>query len=103
VFAVIETKGFQFVVTKGEKIKIPAVIAEKGKEVEFDKVMMIKDNGKTLVGKPYVKGAKVKGVVKECGRLPKVVVFKFIRKEKYRRKRGHHQAFCEVLITAILK
>ena len=23
-FAVIETKGFQFVVTKGEKIKIPA-------------------------------------------------------------------------------
>lgn len=102
-FAVIKTKGFQFVVTKGEKIKIPAVIAEKGEEVEFDKVMMIKDNGKTLVGKPYVKGAKVKGVVKECGRLPKVVVFKFIRKEKYRRKRGHHQAFCEVEITDILK
>jgi large subunit ribosomal protein L21 len=103
VFAVIETKGFQFVVTKGEKIKIPAIIAEKGKEVEFDKVMMIKDNGKTVVGKPYVKGAKVKGVVKECGRFPKIVVFKFIKKEKYRRKRGHHQPFCEVEITDILK
>ncbi|KPL14789.1 hypothetical protein AMJ74_02715 [candidate division WOR_3 bacterium SM1_77] len=102
-FAVIETKGFQFVVTKGEKIKIPAIIADEGKEVEFDKVMMIKDDGKTLVGKPYVKGAKVKGIVRECGRLPKIIVFKFIRKEKYRRKRGHHQAFCEVEITDILK
>jgi large subunit ribosomal protein L21 len=103
VFAVIETKGFQFVVTKGEKIKIPAIIAEKGTEVEFDKVMMIKDNGKTLVGKPYVKGAKVKGVVKECGRFPKVIVFKFKRKTKYRRKRGHRQSFCEVEITDILQ
>lgn len=102
-FAVIETKGFQFVVTKGEKIKIPVIIAEKGKEVEFEKVMMIKDDGKTLVGKPYLKGAKVKGIVRECGRLPKIIVFKFIRKEKYRRKRGHHQDFCEVEITDILK
>jgi large subunit ribosomal protein L21 len=102
-FAVIKASGFQFVVTKGEKIKIPAVIGEKGKEIEFDKVLMFKDNGETIVGRPYVKGAKVKGVVRECGRLPKVIVFKFIKKEKYRRKKGHHQDFCEVEITDILK
>jgi large subunit ribosomal protein L21 len=102
-FAVIKASGFQFVVTKGEKIKIPAAIGEKGKEIEFDKVLMLKDNGGTVVGQPYVKGAKVKGVVRECGRLPKVVVFKFKKKEKYRRKKGHHQDFCEVEITDILK
>ncbi len=102
-FAVIKASGFQFVVTKGEKIKIPAVIGEKGKEIEFDKVLMLKDDGETVVGRPYVKGAKVKGVVRECGRLPKVIVFKFIRKEKYRRKKGHRQDFCEVEITDILK
>jgi large subunit ribosomal protein L21 len=102
-FAVIKTSGFQYVVTKGEKIKIPAVLGEKGKEVVFDKVMMIKDNGDTVVGRPFVKGAKVKGIIKECGRLPKVIVFKFIRKEKYRRKRGHHQDFCEIEITDIIK
>lgn len=102
-FAVIKASGFQFVVTKGEKIKIPAVIGEKGKEIEFDKVLLLKDDGETVVGRPYVKGAKVKGVVRECGRLPKVVVFKFIKKEKYRRKKGHRQDFCEVEITDILK
>lgn len=102
-FAVIKASGFQFVVTKGEKIKIPGAVGEKGKEIEFDKVLMLKDDGETVVGRPYVKGAKVKGVVRECGRLPKIVVFKFIKKEKYRRKKGHHQDFCEVEITDILK
>jgi large subunit ribosomal protein L21 len=102
-FAVINTNGVQFVVTRGEKIKIQANLGEKGKEVEFDKVMMIKDNGDTVVGRPFIEGAKVKGVIRECGRLPKIVVFKFIRKEKYRRKRGHHQDFCEIEITDIIK
>ncbi|UCG29658.1 MAG: 50S ribosomal protein L21 [candidate division WOR-3 bacterium] len=102
-FAVINTNGVQFVVTRGERIKIQANLGEKGKEVEFDKVMMIKDDGDTVVGRPFVKGAKVKGVIKECGRLPKIVVFKFIRKEKYRRKHGHRQDFCEVEITDIIK
>lgn len=102
-FAVIRTNGYQYVVSKGEKITIPASIGEKGKEVEFDKVMMLKDNGGTQVGRPYVEGAKVKGIIRECSRLPKVVVFKFRRKEKYRRKRGHHQDYCEVEITDIIK
>lgn len=102
-FAVIETNGYQFVVTKGEKIKIPAVLGEKGKELEFDKVMMLKDDSNMEVGRPFVQGARVKGVIRKCGRLPKVIVFKFTRKEKYRRKRGHHQDFCEVEITDIVR
>lgn len=102
-FAVIETNGVQFVVTKGEKIKIPALLGEAGKELEFDKVMMFRDDSQTEVGRPFVQGARVKGVIRKCGRSPKVIVFKFRRKEKYRRKRGHQQDFCEVEITDIIK
>jgi large subunit ribosomal protein L21 len=102
-FAVIETNGFQFVVTKGGKIKIPAPLGEKGRELEFDRVMMVKDGGGTVVGRPFIQGARVRGIITECGRLPKVIVFKFKRKKKYRRKRGHHQDFCQVEITDIVK
>lgn len=102
-FAVINTNGVQFVVTPGERIKVMANLGEKGKEIEFDKVMMIKDNEDTVVGRPYVEGAKVRGVIRESGHLPKVVVFKFRRKEKYRRKRGHRQDFSEIEITDIIK
>jgi len=100
-FAVIKTNGFQFLVSQGERITIPALVGEVGKEVEFDQVLMIKDNGNTTVGKPYVKGAKVLGTVRKQGRLPKVVVFKFKRRIKYRRKRGHRQDYSEVEITQI--
>lgn len=100
-FAVIAANGFQYVVKKGERITIPAIIAETGKEVVFDKVLMIKSEKDTLVGKPYLSGAKVTGTVKKTGRLDKVVVFKFIRRESYRRKRGHRQDFSEIEITGI--
>jgi len=102
-FAVIKTNGFQFLVSKGEKITIPALVGEVGKEVEFDQVLMIKDNGNTTVGRPYVKGAKVLGMVRKQGRLPKVIVFKFKRRIKYRRKRGHRQDYSEVEITQIAR
>jgi large subunit ribosomal protein L21 len=102
-FAVIKAQGYQYVVKKGEVITIPAHLGEPNKEIQFDQVLMIKDNGNTIVGKPYVQNAVVKGVVKEHGRLPKVIVYKFKRREKYRRKKGHRQDFSAVQITEIIK
>lgn len=102
-FAVIRTKGCQYLVRKGEKIKIPARMADVGASVEFDHVLMIKDDGATLVGQPYVEGAKVTGIVRQTGRSSKVIVYKFRRRKKYRRKRGHRQDFCEVEILDINK
>ena len=101
-FAVIKTSGSQYVVKKGDKITVLALIGEVGKEVEFDKVLMLKDNGNITVGRPYIEGVKVRGIVKSCGKLPKVIVFKFIRRENYRRKKGHRQDFTEVEITDIV-
>ena len=102
-FAVIKTKGYQYLVKKGEKITIPALIGGAGSEVEVDKVLMLKDNDNTKVGTPYVEGVKVKGIVKQSGKLPKIIVFKFTRREKYRRKKGHRQDFTEVEITDIIR
>ena len=89
--------------SKGEVITIPAHLGEPNAKVEFDQVLMIKDNGNTIVGKPYIQNAVVKGVIKEQGKLPKVIVYKFKRRLKYRRKKGHRQDFSAVQITDIIK
>ena len=102
-FAVIRANGYQYLVSKGEIITIPAHIGELGKEVEFDKVLMIKENTNTLFGQPYLDGSKVKGIIRKHGRLPKIVVFKFRRRKKYRNKKGHRQDFSQIEITDILK
>jgi large subunit ribosomal protein L21 len=102
-FAVIKTNGYQYLVSKGESIIVPANIGKIGKEIVFDKVLMVKDKGKAVFGQPYVTGSKVKGIVREQGRMPKVVVFKFRRRKKYRRKAGHRQDFSKIEITDIVK
>ncbi len=102
-FAVIKTNSYQYVVTKGDKVIIPALLGESGKEIEFDKILMIKDDSGVIIGKPFVQGALVKGIIRKTGKLPKVMVYKFIRRENYRRKKGHRQLFSEVEITDIIK
>jgi len=102
-FAIIKTNSYQYLVSQGDKIVIPADIGEPGKEVEFDKVIMLKDDANAIVGKPYVDGARVKGIVRRRGKLPKVIIYKFIKRENYRRKKGHRQDFCEVEIVDIIK
>lgn len=101
--AVIKTNGFQYVVSEGDTIFIPAIVGKTGNELEFTDVLMLKDDKGIEVGRPLVKGAKVKGVIKKTGKCQKVIVYKFIRRENYRRKKGHRQPFTEVEITEILK
>ena len=64
--------------------------------------MLIADDGNITVGKPFVDGAKVLSTVKQNGRRPKVIVFKFKAKVRYQRKRGHHQAFTRLSIDKIV-
>ena len=101
-YAVIETGGMQFEIKEGEKLKIPKIDAQVGDKISFDKVLLIGKNGESLVGNPYITGAKVEGEVLSFGKGEKVTVFKFKKRVKYRRKKGHRQKFCEVKIDKIM-
>ncbi len=99
--AIIETGGEQVPVELNGKCKIPRLESEVGNEVKFDKVLLIADKNAPKIGKPYISGASVKGEVISHGKLDKVIIFKFKRRTKYRRKTGHRQGYTEVLIKAI--
>ena len=83
--AVIETGGKQYYVEEGTVLYIEKLDVEAGKEVSFDKVLMV--NGKA--GSPYVNGAKVVAEVVKHGKAKKVVVFKYNAKKNYRKKNIH--------------
>lgn len=102
-YAVVRTHGFQYLVEKGDRIKIPALFGETGKPVEFEDILMLGDGDKTDFGRPLVKGSRVKGIVLKQGKSAKKIIYKFTRRENYRRKRGHRQDFTEVEITEIVK
>jgi large subunit ribosomal protein L21 len=100
-FAVFEAKGFQYIGCPGDKMKIPRLDMEVGDEVIFDKILLIK-NEDTKIGQPYVDGVAVLAEVIEHGEYDKIIVFKFKRRNRYRRKRGHNQPYTEIRIKDIL-
>jgi len=99
--AIIEAGGVQVPVEVAAKCKIPRVEAEVGQIVDFDKVLFLSGDDKPIIGNPYIEGAVVKAEVLRHDRLDKVKVFKFKRRTKYRRTRGHRQDYTEVLIKEI--
>lgn len=100
-FAVIKTGGKQYLVAKGQKLKIEKLNAEAGKPVEFNEVLFIADDKKAEVGTPLIQGASVTGKITEQGRARKQIVFRYHAKIRYRKKKGHRQPFTEVEITDI--
>ena len=95
--AVIETGGKQYYVEEGTVLYIEKLDAEEGKEVTFDKVLMV--NGKA--GSPYVSGAKVVAEVVKHDKAKKVIVYKYNPKKNYHKKQGHRQPYTKVEIKTI--
>lgn len=99
--AVIKTGGKQYIVSKGDKIKIEKIEAEEGKEVVFDEVLLLDSGKKVEIGTPILKNKKVIGKVIKQGKLPKVEIFKYKPKKRYKVKKGHRQPYTEVEIVSI--
>ncbi|HEY5470978.1 MAG TPA: 50S ribosomal protein L21 [Bacteroidales bacterium] len=100
-YAIVEIAGQQFKVEAGKKIFVHRLEAEEGKQVEFDQVLLIEDEGKITIGEPTVKDAVVEGLILDHMRGDKVIVFKKKRKKGYRVKNGHRQNFTQVEIVSI--
>jgi large subunit ribosomal protein L21 len=100
-YAIVEIAGQQFKVEEGKKIFVHRLEVEEGKEIEFDQVLLIEDEGKITIGEPTIKDAVVEGKILDHMRGDKVIVFKKKRKKGYRIKNGHRQNFTQVEILAI--
>ncbi|HEY6332212.1 MAG TPA: 50S ribosomal protein L21 [Blastocatellia bacterium] len=99
-YAVIETGGKQFKVTKGQTIRVPVLQAEPGASVQFSALLSGSGAG-IQIGLPAVEGLTVHGKVVEHGRATKIIVFKKKRKKQYKKTHGHRQNFTAVLIESI--
>jgi len=99
--AIIETGKTQVAVKLDARCRIPKMDAEVGKEVSFDKVLLLSSDDPPVIGRPYIDGASVTAEVVGHGRLDKVLVFKFKKRTKYRKLKGHKQDYTEILVKKI--
>ena len=102
-FAVIATGGKQYKVKAGDELNIELMDIGESKNLKLGKVLLLSGDGVLDVGKPFVKGAYCEAELIEQVKGPKVISFKYIRREKSATKRGHRQKYLKVKIKAIHK
>ena len=59
-YAIVDIAGQQFKVEAGSEIFVNRLASKKDESVEFNKVLLIDNEGTVKVGAPYVEGAVVK-------------------------------------------
>jgi large subunit ribosomal protein L21 len=101
-YAVIKTGGKQYRVQPGDLLVVEKLDGDVGAEVAFDQVLMLGgEDGGVTVGAPVVDGAVVRATLVETRKGDKVKVFKKIRRQGYRRTKGHRQHETVLRVTGL--
>ena len=100
-YAIVEIAGQQFKVEKDKKLFVHQLDANEGDSVDFDKVLLVDNDGKVKVGTPHVKGAKIDAKIVSHVRADKVVVFHKKRRKSYQKSNGFRADLSKVLIESI--
>ena len=99
--AVVEIGKKQFLVKKGDTLEAPRLKSKEGK-IALDKVLLLADEKKIKIGTPYIEKAKVEAQVEGEKKAKKIIVYKYKRRKKYRKKQGHRQIHTILKITRIV-
>ena len=100
-YAIIKTGGKQYKVSEGDLVRVEKLAYEVGETVDFDKVLLVSNDGDLKVGATLVEGAKVSATVEDQNKDKKIVVYKYKPKKQYRKKHGHRQPYTLVKINSI--
>ncbi len=102
IYAIIETGGKQYRVSPGQVIDVERLHVAAGSSVDLDRVLLIADGDKVMVGSPVVEGAKVVATAQAEGKSPKTIIFKYKAKKRYYKKTGHRQPYTTLAIDKII-
>ena len=100
-YAVVRSGGKQYKVSAGDVLRVEKLDAQVGDTITLADVLMVSDGEKVNVEQSELAKAKVTARVTAQGRHGKIVVFKYKRRKRYRRKQGHRQWFTELAIENI--
>jgi len=100
-YAVVNSGGKQYKVQQGQVLRVEKIPGDVGSPVTFERVLMFSDGENISIGQPTLEDVAVEGHIVEQGKAKKIIVFKYKKRKRYRRKKGHRQEFTAVLIDGI--
>ena len=101
-YAIVEISGRQFWIETGKYYDFNRIPSELGKQITLNRVLLLNNEGKLFIGKPYLESVKIQGRILEHLKGKKTIVYKMRPKKKTRKKQGHRQELTRVLIEDII-
>jgi large subunit ribosomal protein L21 len=100
-YAIVEDGGKQFKAVEGGTIDVDCFAAEPGEQLDLKNVLLVRDGDNVQIGAPFIAGATVQTTVVEQIKGPKLIIFKYRPKKRYRVKTGHRQKYTRLQIDLI--
>jgi large subunit ribosomal protein L21 len=101
VYALIESGGRQYRAQVGDTLRVERLPQAVGDQIALERVLLLADGDAITVGQPTVGGARVLATVIAQERGPKIRIFKYKPKKRYRRRGGHRQWYTTLRVDEI--
>ena len=101
-YAIVESGGKQYKAVEGATMDVDLLPVEPGEKIDLKDVLLISDEETILVGTPTVDGAKISATVVGQIKAPKITVFKYKSRQRYRVKQGHRQKYTRLTVDEIV-
>lgn len=99
-YAIVNTGGKQYKVANDDVITIEKIEGKVGDKVELP-VIFLNDGKKIITDPAKLAKAKVTAQILDQFKGEKQLVFKFKKRKRYRRLKGHRQQLTKVKITKV--
>ena len=101
-YAVVKSGARQYRASVGDTIVVERLPAEVGQQLELDEVLLVADGERVEIGQPTVEGAKMLATVVAQEKGPKIRIFKYHPRKRYRRRAGHRQRYTRLRVDEIV-
>lgn len=101
-YAIVQSGGRQYRVQPGDQFLVERLPVEAGQQIALEEVLLVVGDKGAKIGTPVVKGARVVTTVVAQEKGPKIRIFKYRPKQRYRRRAGHRQAYTRLRVDEIV-
>lgn len=101
-YAVVKSGARQYRASVGDTITVERLPAEVGQQLELAEVLLVADGEQIEIGQPTVGGAKILATVVAQEKGPKIRIFKYHPRKRYRRRAGHRQRYTRLRVDEIV-
>ena len=101
-YAVVRSGARQYRASVGDTILVERLPAKVGQKMELGEILLVANGEQVEIGQPTVDGAKILATVVAQEKGPKVQIFKYHPKKRYRRRAGHRQRYTRLRVDEIV-